>query len=614
MAGQPWFRVGSAASVRSGGAGSKGDFVKLSRSSIVGAVLVGLIASGMSFASPASSAAATPPWEPDPQSNGTLSFFNAAGTQISGGNDLTHLFAYAEASSAEDPAGFHKAAVYFAFPDHLQPTSSWFVQNASAATTYPNASAPAPVNSFTNPVSSPGANDANLTAALGAGVLDGTAGYANLIQVRLVQSGGAGYWAADISYDTASGTWAQVYPAVATVTSTSTTLGAAPAGHQAPAGNVDLTATVSPAAAVGSVQFSVDGSPLGSAVAVAGGTATMSTTALTTGSHSITAAFTPTNPAAFAPSTSSALTYLVGTAPAAPTGVIGSPATASATVSWAVPGDTGGLPLVGYDVQYSSNGGATWTPASPAFHTSTATTQVVGGLTNGVSYQFHVAAINAIGTGAYSATSGTVVPIARTTALVQGRSAAIRYGSASTVSAKLTDATTGAAVVGAPLTVMVRPAGASAFTPLTSVATNGAGVASLVVRPTSTTQYQFAFAGDAALAASTSGVQGVTVVQTVALKAAPARVRHGVAAKLWGTVSPSRAGQIVYIKQKVGRTWRTIAKVRIVRQKLPNGRVGVGFVLKVTPRSAGRYYYQAVGAATAANASGASSIVTLIAS
>jgi hypothetical protein len=94
--------------------------------------------------------------------------------------------------------------------------------------------------------------------------------------------------------------------------------------------------------------------------------------------------------------------------PGAPTGVAATSGSSQAAVSWTAPAATGGSPITGYDVQYSSNNGGTWTSASSTFHTTTATAQTVTGLANGTAYVFRVAAINAIGTGAYSAASAPV--------------------------------------------------------------------------------------------------------------------------------------------------------------------------------------------------------------
>lgn len=270
-------------------------------------------------------AAATPAWEPDPNSNGTITFFNSAGAVITSGTSLSHLFAYAEASSAEDPSGFHKASIEFAFPDHTKAnTADWFVQPVSASTTYPNVSAPAPVNTFTNPVVTPGPTDVNLTGALGAGVLDTTAGYANIMQIRLVQSGGTNYWASDISFDKTAGTWTQVFPTpVAGPTTTTTALTVTPASPQQAGTTVTLKATVSPSTAAGSVQFKDGSANLGSAVTVSGGIAQLPTSSLGVGPHSITAVFTPTNASAFTTSTSSAASYTISPAPTTTTTSLG---------------------------------------------------------------------------------------------------------------------------------------------------------------------------------------------------------------------------------------------------------------------------------------------------
>ena len=63
-----------------------------------------------------------------------------------------------------------------------------------------------------------------------------------------------------------------------------------------------LTATVSPSAAAGTVQFSDGGSNLGGPVTVSSGAATFSGT-FALGTHSLAAAFTPSNPAQFGSST-----------------------------------------------------------------------------------------------------------------------------------------------------------------------------------------------------------------------------------------------------------------------------------------------------------------------
>jgi len=91
-----------------------------------------------------------------------------------------------------------------------------------------------------------------------------------------------------------------------------------------------------------------------------------------------------------------------------PTGVTATPGNAQAQVSWTAPSETGGYAITDYVVQYSSNSGSTWTTFSDS--TSDATSATVTGLTNGTAYIFRVAAVNAVGTGAYSTASSSVTP------------------------------------------------------------------------------------------------------------------------------------------------------------------------------------------------------------
>ena len=76
-----------------------------------------------------------------------------------------------------------------------------------------------------------------------------------------------------------------------------------------------------------------------------------------------------------------------------------------ATVSW-TPGSTGQSAITNYLVSYSSGGSYTQF-AHPA---STATSTTVTGLSNGTTYTFEVAAVNAQGTGTASAPSNAVTP------------------------------------------------------------------------------------------------------------------------------------------------------------------------------------------------------------
>jgi hypothetical protein len=261
-----------------------------------------------------SALAAAPPWEPDPNALGTVSMYNATGTKIAGGTDLSHLADYFAASSAKSSSSAFKATLYFAAPDHTQTPDGWFSSQASTSTVFPNASAPAPIKGpgFAFPLVSASPTSANLLSFLGLATLDSTAGYANTIQLRVYDdTSSPKYWTADISYDTGAGTWQQVYPVVAGPTGTTTALDVTPASPQQQGTPVTLKATVTPTAAAGNVQFYDGSTAIGTPVAVAAGIAQTTTSALSIGSHSLTAKFTPTNPSAYAASTSAGSAYTV---------------------------------------------------------------------------------------------------------------------------------------------------------------------------------------------------------------------------------------------------------------------------------------------------------------
>jgi len=101
--------------------------------------------------------------------------------------------------------------------------------------------------------------------------------------------------------------------------------------------------------------------------------------------------------------------------PVTPVTVPGAPAIAGAiagdgavSLSWTAPASTGGSPITGYAVVPYIG-----TKAQPArTFASTATTQLITGLTNGTTYRFRVRAVNAAGTGVASVPSAAVSPVA----------------------------------------------------------------------------------------------------------------------------------------------------------------------------------------------------------
>jgi hypothetical protein len=94
-------------------------------------------------------------------------------------------------------------------------------------------------------------------------------------------------------------------------------------------------------------------------------------------------------------------------APDSPTGLAATRGDSSITLSWTAPAVNGGSAITDYVVQYAQSGTTNWQTYSDA--TSTATSVTLLNLTNGVSYQLRVAAVNAVGTGSFATLAGTVL-------------------------------------------------------------------------------------------------------------------------------------------------------------------------------------------------------------
>ncbi|HWK58579.1 MAG TPA: filamin/ABP280 repeat domain-containing protein, partial [Parapedobacter sp.] len=97
-----------------------------------------------------------------------------------------------------------------------------------------------------------------------------------------------------------------------------------------------------------------------------------------------------------------------GSSLAAPTAVVAQAGDEQVQLTWKVPENTDGAPITDYVIQYTTDNGATWHTIDDGISTATETT--LTGLTNNVPYRLRVAAVNAAGTGAFSAATPVVVP------------------------------------------------------------------------------------------------------------------------------------------------------------------------------------------------------------
>jgi hypothetical protein len=154
--------------------------------------------------------------------------------------------------------------------------------------------------------------------------------------------------------------------------------------------------------------YTVTSNPGG--VTATGPASPITVTGLTNGT-AYTFTVTATNAVGTSPpsAASSSVTPVPATVPGAPSGLTAVPGTNQVALSWSPPASNGGAAVTDYVVQYARSGSGAWQTVADGVSTSTTTT--VTGLSGGVSYDFQVAALNAVGVGPYGAIASTT-PIA----------------------------------------------------------------------------------------------------------------------------------------------------------------------------------------------------------
>jgi hypothetical protein len=342
--------------------------------------LVAAVGGGTAFA------AGSPPWQPPSVANGnpnavaTLTFYDATGAQIISGN-LTDspISAYTLASGAiRTSVTDNKATIFAAVPNSSQAPDAWAGTQLSLATTYPNAAAPGALGTSANPLNTGAATDTSLAGFISTHSItgDANAAYNNIVELRMKTSSlgnglSATYGVADLAINSAAGTWSQVFPAPPTTITTTTTLQVTPASPQLIGTSVSLTvpaggvvAASGPNPTNGSVKFFDGATQIGSTQAWSGAAASVSTTTLAGGSHSLTAQYVPSG-VTYSGSTSSAVPYTI-TSPADATataltvnptsGNAGQVVTLTATVADTAAGHSAIIPVG--SVSFFDNGAA----------------------------------------------------------------------------------------------------------------------------------------------------------------------------------------------------------------------------------------------------------------
>lgn len=223
-------------------------------------------------------------------------------------------------------------------------------------------------------------------------------------QVTAVSPAGAG-GPADVAVTTAGGT-SMLSPGDVF---TYLTPPGPPTNVTATLGNLAANILWSPPATDGGspiTSYKVTSTPGGLASTVSGTTLGTTVSGLTAGvSYSFTVV--ATNVIGIGSASQPSNSIVAVTVPGSPTSLVATASGGSAILRWVAPPTNGGISVTGYVVTPYVNG---VTPGTPVTFNQQNLMEVVFGLTNGVTYTFTVAAVNAAGPGLVSSPSNSVVP------------------------------------------------------------------------------------------------------------------------------------------------------------------------------------------------------------
>jgi hypothetical protein len=287
------------------------------------AVLAGAAVLAVPVLAMPASAATSPPWEPDTNAVGTLTFYDSSGNVVTGGANSAHLFDFALAST-DDPSahpGF-TSALLFANPT-TGTTDTWST-HADESSSSSDPSAPGILGTSTHPLLEVDSAGANLQAAVSGFIPSQPSGWANVYQVRVYTLGGGGtgaskYWDADVQINN-DGSWQEIYPVTGSSgTSTTTTLSASPTpGTQGQSTTVTATEVATDAThPSGSIEIDDGNQVLGTGSVDSSGQFSVMTSTLLPGTHSLSATFSSTA-SGYNGSTSATTHYLVNPVAATP--------------------------------------------------------------------------------------------------------------------------------------------------------------------------------------------------------------------------------------------------------------------------------------------------------
>lgn len=278
---------------------------------------------------------------------------------------------------------------------------------------------------------------------------------------------------------------------------------------------------------------------------------------------------------------------------------------------WTAPSDNGGANIQYYVVRSSTTAGSSWTTGP----TVDDTVKTIKDLTNCAGYTFEVAAYNGSFTGPYSSPSGVLTPhVSGDQSLLQATApATVPFETKARFSAGLTDTVDHSALadtlVQLRLTERSRRSGSGSDI---AIKTGSDGAASRTRRLRRSTHYTWQFDGTSDHGCASTSPATVMVSQVVHATLSARHVARGRRVELYGTVGPSESNKRVRLQRRASGGWNDTGRsAKIKKQKLPNGKKVVGFVISYSPADKGKQTHRVSRAKTPYNAAGVSKPLSL---
>ncbi|MFE9694193.1 S8 family serine peptidase [Micromonospora sp. NPDC005806] len=280
----------------------------------------------------------------------------------------------------------------------------------------------------------------------------------------------------------------------------------------------------------------------------------------------------------------------VDVAPPAVTGLKAQGALAGATLTWTLPDITDLDQVI-----IRANPGTT-APSRVsegiAVYAGAGSSATATGLVAGTTYTFRVWVRDR--SGLYS--SAPILTMLGTGVTIGSSTTALTYGGAVTLTGKLVRKDTGAGLAGLPVQLYGKYKGASSYTLITTVTSGTGGALTYTHKPAKGVSYEWLYRGSSSLTGSVTPLRTVTVATLVTGNLSKTSFALGGTVTLSGSVSPSHAGQTVYLQRLVGTSWKNITSRTLSSSS--------AYSFSIKPTSRGTYYYRVYKPADTDHAAG----------